>query len=324
MIAVDVLILGAGPIGLSAGIAAQKEGLRYQIIDKGCLVNSLHNFPTDMTFFSSSDKLEIGNIPFHSLSRRPRKQEALEYYRRVTEHFNLNVGLYETFLSAEKQIDGNTGFIVSTTKTKYRCRYIVNATGFYDTPVLMNIPGEKLQKVNHYFDSAHHLFRQKVAIIGASNSAIDAALEAYRKGADVSLIIRKDKIGNNVKYWIRPDVEARIAEGSIKAYYQAEVNEIHEKFILVQQDGKRFKMENDFVYAMTGYRPNFDLLRLLNIEVDVQSTQPLYNFETMESSNSGVYIAGVVCGGLKTKEWFIENSRDHGAKIMSHIKKQQK
>jgi thioredoxin reductase (NADPH) len=232
--------------------------------------------------------------------------------------------LYETFLSAEKQIDGNTGFIVSTTKTKYRCRYIVNATGFYDTPVLMNIPGEKLQKVNHYFDSAHHLFRQKVAIIGASNSAIDAALEAYRKGADVSLIIRKDKIGNNVKYWIRPDVEARIAEGSIKAYYQAEVNEIHEKFILVQQDGKRFKMENDFVYAMTGYRPNFDLLRLLNIEVDVQSTQPLYNFETMESSNSGVYIAGVVCGGLKTKEWFIENSRDHGAKIMSHIKKQQK
>ncbi|WP_299243218.1 YpdA family putative bacillithiol disulfide reductase [uncultured Aquimarina sp.] len=318
----SILIIGAGPIGLSCGIAAQNENISYKIIEKGTLVNSLHNFPTDMTFFSSSEKLEIGNLPFTSLSVRPTKQEGLEYYRRVTQHYQLHVGLYESFESVERlpNESGKNCFKITTSKETYTCNYIINSTGFYDTPVPLQIPGEQLKKIKHYFTSAHHLFNQKVAIIGASNSAIDVALEAYRKGADVTLLIRGKAIGDSVKYWIRPDIEARIKEGSIKVYYEANVSEITKNHIAFMAKNEQIEIDNDFVYAMTGYRPNIELSEALGIEIDTTTGYPKYNKTTLETTSSNVYLAGVVIGGLNTREWFIENSRDHGDKIINHIR----
>ncbi|WP_394750195.1 YpdA family putative bacillithiol disulfide reductase [Spongiimicrobium salis] len=318
-----LLVIGAGPIGLSVGIAAQKAGISYKIIDKGALVNSLYHFPTDMTFFSSSEKLEIGNLPFTSLSVRPTKQEGLEYYRRVAQHYDLSLGLYESFESVERfrDVDGQMSFKLMTTKESYSCNYIVNATGFYDTPVRLQVPGEELPKVSHYFTTAHHLFGQKVAVIGGSNSAIDVALEAYRKGAEVTLLIRGKEISQHVKYWIRPDIEGRIAEGSIKVHYRATVLEIQERQLVFQKNGERIALENDFVYAMTGYHPNFTLSEKLGIEIDAISGYPKYDTSTMETTSPNVFLAGVVIGGLNTRQWFIENSKDHGDKIINHIMK---
>jgi len=318
---VKLLIIGAGPIGLSCGIAAQAAGISYKIIDKGCLVNSIHNFPTDMTFFSSSEKLEIGNVPFVTLSVRPSKQEGLEYYRRVTAHYNLNLGLFEPFLSVEeKHAAPEKGrFQVKTSKAVYGCDFIVNATGFYDTPILMDVPGEKLEKVRHYFTSAHHLFRQKVVVVGASNSAIDVALEGYRKGAEVTVLVRREAISKSVKYWVRPDFEARVREGNIRVVYEAQVKEISPHQVVYEQHGQSFSLENDLVYAMTGYQPNFQLCDLLGIQIVPDTGLPHYDPQTMETNAKGVYLAGVVCGGMNTREWFIENSRDHGAKIANHV-----
>ncbi|MGH1334689.1 MAG: YpdA family putative bacillithiol disulfide reductase [Aureispira sp.] len=324
MNSIRLLIIGAGPIGLSCGIAAQALGIDYKIIEKGCLVNSLHNFPTNMTFFSSSDKLEIGNIPFSSLSVRPNKQEALEYYRRVAQHFDLQMGFYEIVESIKENTKetGEQCFEVHTSKTAYRCDFIVNATGFYDTPTLLRVPGEQLKKVQHYFTAAHHLFRQKVVVIGASNSAIDVALEAYRKGAEVTVLVRGKAISKSVKYWVRPDFESRVAEGNIKVYFEAEVLEIKEQQVLFKHQQQSLELDNDFVYAMTGYQPHWSLLKMLGVEMNLTTGNPLYNTETMETNRSRVYLAGVVCGGRNTREWFIENSRDHGDKIMKHIKEQ--
>lgn len=312
----DILIVGAGPIGLSCGIAAQNSGVSYKIIDKGTLVNSLHNFPTDMTFFSSAEKLEIGNLPFTSLSVRPTKQEGLEYYRRVTAHYQLHIGLYESFQSIER---ADAYFKVETSKATYTCHFIVNATGFYDTPVPLGVPGERLKKVRHYFTSGHHLFRQKVAVVGASNSAVDVALEAYRKGAEVTLLIRGKSISKHVKYWIKPDIEARISEGKIAVHYESDIMQIMDRHILFRSNGKRVQLENDFVYAMTGYLPNFKLSEKLGVEIDTVSGYPKYNESTMESTSPNVFLAGVVIGGFNTREWYIENSRDHGDKIINHI-----
>ncbi|AXT62578.1 YpdA family putative bacillithiol disulfide reductase [Aquimarina sp. AD10] len=319
----SILIIGAGPIGLSCGIEAQNAGISYKIIDKGTLVNSIHNFPTDMTFFSSSEKLEIGNLPFTSLSVRPTKQEGLEYYRRVAQHYKLNIGLYETFESVKRtsNLSNKTPFKIATSKEAYTCDFIINATGFYDSPVLLDIPGEKLKKVNHYFTSAHHLFKQKVAVVGASNSAIDVALEAYRKGAETTLLVRGKEISPNVKYWIKPDIEARIAENNINIYYESDVTAISDRHIIFKSRNQTIKLENDFVYAMTGYRPNFNLSEKLGIEIDSTTGYPKYNKTTMETTNPNVYLAGVVIGGMNTRQWFIENSRDHGSKIINHIKK---
>jgi thioredoxin reductase (NADPH) len=318
---VDIFIIGAGPIGLSCGIEAQKAGLTYQIVDRGCLVNSLHNFPTDMTFFSSSEKLEIGGIPFSSTSLRPGKLEVLEYYRRIAEQFKLSIGLYEAFESAERlDIESGVNFKVITSKGSYTCDYLVNATGFYDTPLLLNVPGEDLAKVQHYFTSAHHLFQQKVAIIGASNSAIDVALEAYRKGAEVTLLIRGKSIGERVKYWIKPNIEARIKEGSIQVFYEASVHEITPNEIIFKHQGQIKNLKNNFVYAMTGYQPQIQLFEHLGIHLHPETGKPEYDEDTLETNSPSVYLAGVVCGGLNTKGWFIENSRDHGIKIINHIK----
>ena len=296
----------------------KKKKLNYTIIEKGTLVNSLFNYPLNMTFFSTSDRLEIGEVPFISQQPKPTRAEALEYYRRVASSKSLKIRLYEEIISVSKT---EPGFEVKTTKKTYSTKTIVIATGFYDFPYLLNIPGENLSKVKHYYSEPHPYFGMDLAIIGSANSAVDAALETYRKGAkSVTMIIREKEIGENVKYWARPDIVNRIEEGSIKAYFNSNVKEITKKSILIRSTEGEISIKNDFVLAMTGYQPNFKLLKSLGVssKVDEYKT-PVYNEKTMESNVKGVYLAGVVCGGLKTNKWFIENSREHAPKIIQHI-----
>ena len=314
----DLIIIGAGPIGLACGISAQEKGLNYLVLEKGTLVNSLFKYPLNMTFFSTSDRLEIGNIPFISQQPKPTRAEALEYYRRVASSKNLNINLYEEINSVEKSIDG---FNVITSKGKYLTKSLIVATGFYDFPYLLDIDGENLKKVRHYYSEPHPYFGMNLAIIGSANSAVDAALETYRKGAkSVTMIIREKEIGENVKYWARPDIINRIKEGSIKAYFNSSVTKITEQTISIKSPEKEFSITNDFVLAMTGYQPNFKLLEDLGVDFKSDKYKtPIYNEATMESNVPGVYLAGVVCGGLKTNKWFIENSREHAPKIINSI-----
>ena len=316
----DVIIIGAGPIGLACGIEAKKNSLDYLIFDKGCLVNSLYNYPMNMTFFSTSDKLEIGEVPFISHNPKPTRAEALEYYRRVSSHWELSLKLYEEIKVIEKL---DAGFELKTTKGIYKTKKIVLSTGFYDIPYLLEVPGEDLDKVLHYYKEPHTFFGMNVAVIGSANSAVDVALELYRKGAkSVTMIIREEEIGKNVKYWARPDINNRIKEGSIKAYFKADIKEITEDKIRFKIPEKEIVIENDFVLAMTGYKPNFQLLESLGVEFQEDEFKtPVYNSITMQSNQMGVYLAGVVCGGLKTNKWFIENSRIHANIIMDHVKK---
>ena len=294
----------------------------YLIFDKGCLVNSLYNYPMNMTFFSTSDKLEIGEVPFISHNPKPTRAEALEYYRRVSTHWELKLKLYEGIKSIGK-IDN--GFELRTTKGTYKAKKIVLSTGFYDIPYLLNVPGEELDKVLHYYKEPHTFFGMNVAVVGAANSAVDVALELYRKGAkSVTMIIREEEIGQNVKYWARPDINNRIKEGSIKAYFKTEVKEITNDKIIIETPKKKVNIKNDFVLAMTGYKPNFELLESLGVEFEEDDFRtPVYDSKTMQSNQTGVFLAGVVCGGLKTNKWFIENSRDHAKIIMNNIKKTQ-
>ena len=316
----DLIIIGAGPIGLACGIEAQKRGLSYLIFDKGALVNSLYNYPLNMTFFSTSDRLEIGEVPFISNNSKPTRAESLEYYRRVTSHWKLQLKLYEGINTIEKDADG---FSIVTTKGNYRARNVVVATGFYDRPFLLNVPGESLSKVLHYYKEPHPFFGMNLVIVGSANSAVDAALETYRKGAkSVTMIIREPKIGDNVKYWARPDIVNRIEEGSIKAHFDSSITEITLNKVNFRTPKGEQSINNDFVLAMTGYQPNFELLESLGVgfQEDIFRT-PVYNSKNMQSNTEGVYLAGVVCGGLKTNKWFIENSRDHAALIVKAILK---
>ena len=315
---IEVVIIGAGPIGLACGIAAKEQGLDYLIIDKGALVNSLYHYPLNMTFFSTSDRLEIGGVPFISQNPKPTRAEALEYYRRATSHHQLELRLFEEVLDIEKKSKGH--FVIKSSKDSYKAKNIVVATGFYDAPYLLNIPGEDLDKVRHYYTEPHPYFNMDIAIIGAANSAVDAALETYRKGAkSVTMIIREKEIGKNVKYWARPDIINRIKEGSIKAYFEASLTEITETHIRFNTAQESLTIKNDFVLAMTGYQPNFELLESLQVSFhkDAYKT-PVYDDTTM-AAQEGVYLAGVVCGGLKTNKWFIENSREHASIIMKAI-----
>jgi thioredoxin reductase (NADPH) len=313
----NVLIIGAGPIGLACGIACAKAGLSYLIVDKGPLVNSLYNYPLNMTFFSTSDRLEIGNVPFISHSPKPTRAEALEYYRRVSLHWKLNLALYEAVEHVQSE---NNSFVVTTSKKQYEAKHIVIATGFYDLPNLMNIPGEHLAKVHHYYREPHIYFGQKIVVVGAANSAVDVAMETWRKGADVTMVIRDEQIRESVKYWIRPDIENRIAEGSIRAYYHSTLTEIKPNEVDIQTDNGLITIENDFVLAMTGYLPDFDFLSSLGVVLgEDEHKTPLHDPETMETNIKSVYLAGVICGGLKTNKWFIENSRVHADLIVQHI-----
>ena len=316
----DVFIIGGGPIGLACGIAAQKANLNYIIVEKGCLVNSLYNYPVNMTFFSTSERLEIGNVPFMSLNPKPKRAEALEYYRRVAKDKQLNIYLFEKVESVQR-IDDKT-YEIRTNKQNYISTNIIVATGFYDIPQLLHVPGEDLPKVKHYYDDPHYYAFQKVIVVGASNSSVDAALETWRKGAGVTMVIRKDTIGKSVKYWVKPDIENRIKEGSIKAYFNSNITAIHEHTVDIQTPDGMVTLENDFVLALTGYHPDFNLLKSLHITLSEDEKQcPLYDGETMETNQRGIYLAGVVCGGFDTHKLFIENSRVHAEMIIDDIKK---
>lgn len=313
----DIIIIGGGPIGIACGLEAQKKGLSYLILEKGPIVNSLFHYPVNMQFFSSSEKLEIDSIPFISKEAKPKRDEALEYYRRIVTSNKLNINLFEKVRNVEKEEDT---FIVISNKNTYHSRKVVIATGFYDIPNLLNVPGEKLEKVSHYYDNPHFYAGQKVAVVGASNSAIDAALECWRKGAEVSLIIRGAEVGQRVKYWVRPDIINRIKEGSIKAYYNTVVTAIHEDALELDVNGDALRIDNDFVLALTGYKPNFEFLSKLGVHLsDDEKKLPEYNEETMETNIDGLYLAGVICGGMETHKWFIENSRIHAKMIVRDI-----
>lgn len=313
----DVIIIGCGPIGMKCGIQAERRNISYLIIEKGCLVNSVYNYPTNMTFFSTSERLEIGTVPFVSHSDKPTRREALEYYRRVKDTWKLKVNTYEKVINVSGE---KNNFTVETDKGKYNCKKIIVSTGFYDTPNLLNIPGEELQKVKHYFDEAHPYAYLNLTVIGAGNSAVDVALETYRRGANVTIVIKEDKIKDSVKYWVKPDIENRIKEGSIKTYFNSGVSEIREKEIDIITPKGKITIENDFVFAMTGYHPDFNFLKMMGIKIsDDDKLIPQFNEDTFETNVKGIYLAGVVCGGMNTGKYFIENSINHAVNIFDHI-----
>jgi thioredoxin reductase (NADPH) len=314
----DLIIIGAGPIGLACGIEAKKNKLDYEIIDKGMLVNSIFNYPVNTTFFSTAGKLEIGEIPFISHNVKPTRTEALEYYRRVCDSWKLNLSLYN---EVSEIINKNSHFELKTQNGIMNSKKVIICTGFYDIPYLLNIPGEELNKVLHYYNESHPYYKMDVAIVGAGNSAVDVALDTYRKGAkSVTMIIRETQIGENIKYWVRPDIINRIESNEINVFYESEILKIKEKTIIIKTKKETKEIKNDFVLAMTGYQPNYDILENLGVEIlSDEFKTPVYNEDTMETNVKGVFVAGVICGGLKTNKWFIENSREHSQKILSQI-----
>lgn len=321
---VDVLVVGAGPTGLACAIEAGKANLRALIVEKGCLVNSLFSYPAGMTFFTTRERLEIGDIPFSSVNLKPTRTEALEYYRRVAEHYKVTIHFFERVLG----VDGSDGDFRVRTEARtgegktYATRKVIMATGYYDLPNLMGIPGEDLPKVSHYYSEAHQFYGLKVAVIGAANSAAIAALDLCRHGAEVTMIVREAELSRHIKYWIRPDIENRIKEGSVKALYLAEVKEIAADWICVHQAGQPpLRLANDYVFALTGYHPDFDLLRSGGIEISPQTMRPVCNPETLESNVAGIYLAGVIIAGMDTNEIFIENGRFHGKQILDDIRR---
>ncbi|MBS1517505.1 MAG: YpdA family putative bacillithiol disulfide reductase [Bacteroidetes bacterium] len=312
----DVIIIGAGPIGLACGIEAEKNSLSYLIIEKGCLVNSIFNYPTNMTFFSTSERIELAGVPFVSHGVKPNRREALEYFRRVKESYDLKVNTFEKVLSVEKTGDI---FSVKTDRDFYMSSNVVIATGYYDNPNLLNVPGENLPKVKHYFDEPHPYSGHKTAVIGAGNSAVDVALELYRVGAEVTMIIREESIKPSIKYWVKPDIENRIKEGSIKTFFNAEVKEIKPGSVLIKIGNKTVNIENDFVFSMTGYHPDFNFLKNSGIKINPDNV-PYFRKSNFETNVKGLYLAGVVCGGINTDKYFIENSIKHSGIIIRSIK----
>ncbi|MEL1254630.1 YpdA family putative bacillithiol disulfide reductase [Flavobacterium sp. DGU38] len=314
----DLIIVGGGPIGLACAIEAQKKNLNYLIIEKGAIVNSIFNYPLYMTFFSTAERLEIGNIPFNCLAPKPGRQEALEYYRNIHRYFNFNINLFEKVTEVHKL--ENQIFKITTDKGFYEAKNIVIATGFYDIPIEMRVKGEELPKVRHYYKEAHEYAFRDILVVGANNSSVDAALECWRKGANVTMVIRKTEINSRVKYWVKPDIENRIVEGSIKAYFESNITEIREDEVEIETPDGKVTIKNDFVLALTGYKPDLSFLEKMGIQLsDDELKIPAYNAETMETNVSGLFLAGVVCGGMQTHKWFIENSRIHASMIVDYI-----
>lgn len=312
----DILIVGGGPIGLACALEAKKNQLKYIIIEKGTVANSLYNYPLYMTFFSTADRLEIDEIPFITTKAKPGRQDALEYYQGIARQKEINIRPYEKVLNIEK----STFFQVETSKQIYFAKKVIIATGFYDIPNLMNIPGEDLPKVKHYYTEPYPYAFQNIVVVGSSNSAVDCALEIYRKGGNVTMIVRNREISKSVKYWVKPDVENRIKEGSIKAHFGSELLDIKPNSVIFKtENGETQEIENDFVLAMTGYLPDFEFLKNIGLDLKSECLNPNYNPETMESNIEGIYLAGVVCGGKDTHLWFIENSRIHAKQIINHI-----
>jgi thioredoxin reductase (NADPH) len=315
-------VVGAGPAGLACAIEATRAGLKLLVIEKGCLVNSLYHYPVQMTFFTSRELLEIGDLPLPSVNVKPTRAEALEYYRRVTDYYRLPIQFRERVVAVTSS---DENFRVETAKAggegrAYSARKVILALGYYDRPNLLGIPGEDLPKVSHYYTDPHPFYRQKVAVIGGGNSAAEAALDLHRHGAEVTLIHREANLSRHLKYWVRPDIENRVSEGSIRALFDSEAKEIAEDWIRVaRKTGEILRLENDWVFALTGYHPDFDFLRSAGVEIDPESCRPRCDPETLESNIPGLYLAGVVVAGRATNEIFIENGRLHGKQIIADI-----
>jgi thioredoxin reductase (NADPH) len=319
---VDVLCIGAGPTGMACAIEAQKVGLTAMLVDKGCLVNSLFHYPANMVFFTTPELLEIGDIPFSTAHQKPTRNEALEYYRKVAAHYQLDVRQYERVES----VGGSDGkFRVATVdrnehRHEYRARKLVVATGYYDLPNLMGVPGEDLPKVYHYYREPHPFYDTDVLVIGGKNSAAESALDLWRHGARVTIVHRGPAMRDSVKYWVKPDIENRIKRGEIPAYFNSSVREIGEDYVVLQTPNGEVDLENDFVFALTGYHPDFDFLRDMGIELSTEQCRPLCDPETLESNVPGIYVAGVIVAGSRTSEIFIENGRFHGKQIAAHLR----
>jgi thioredoxin reductase (NADPH) len=312
----DVVVVGAGPTGLACGIELKQRGVNTVLIDKGCVVNSIYHYPTHMVFFTTPELLEIGGLPMTSLNEKPGRTEALKYYRRAAEYYQLRIHQYERVLG----IHGDDGdFHIRTSTSEYRARKIVLATGYYDIPNELNVPGEDLDKVIHYYKEPHPYYNHDVIVVGAKNSAAIAALELHWTGARVTLVHRGQGISDRVKYWIRPNIENRIKSGEIQAYFNSSLVEIQPKAVVLETPEGRKTLPNDFVFAMTGYRPDLEFLGSLGIRLDPESQRPRTNPETLESDRPGIFLAGVIVAGMHTNEIFIENGRFHGKKIAEAI-----
>ena len=317
----DVVVVGAGPTGLACGIELHRRGLKTVLVEKGCVVNSLYHYPTNMTFFTTPELLEIGNIPMTSLNDKPNRTEALKYYRKVAEHYRLEIRQYER---VDRIAGGDDAFQVFTTDRLgrshvYQARKIVLATGYYDVPNMLDVPGEELDKVLHYYKEAHPYYNHDVAVIGAKNSAAIAALELWWTGARVTLIHRGAGISDGVKYWIKPNIENRIKNGEISAYFNSQVVEIRQDSIRIATPEGEISLKNDFVFALIGYRPDLAFLNATGIALEPDTLRPRTNPETLESDRAGIYLAGVIVAGMHTNEIFIENGRLHGCLIAQSI-----
>ncbi len=317
----DVLVVGAGPTGMACSIEAQKAGFKALIVDKGCLVNSIYHYPSNMVFFTTPELLEIGDVPFTTSLAKPTRLEALEYYRRVAEHYHLDIHQYEWV----KTITGEDGdFRVTATDRHdaihdYRARKIVVATGYYDLANEIDVPGEDLENVFHYYRDPHPYYDADVVVIGGKNSAAEAALDLWRHGARVTLVHRGSQMHNNVKYWVRPDIENRIKAGEIAAHFNSTVQEIGPDCVVLRTPSGVRRLKNDFVFALTGYHPDFDFLRSVGIELSAEQLRPFCDPENLESNVPGIYVAGVIVAGSRTSEIFIENGRFHGKLIAAHL-----
>ncbi|MFC4737985.1 YpdA family putative bacillithiol disulfide reductase [Bacillus daqingensis] len=315
-----VIIIGAGPCGLSAAIELQKRGIDALIIEKGNLVHAIYQYPTHQQFFSTSEKLEIGQVPFYSTERKPKRNEALVYYRRAADEFNLRISPYEEVTSVEKTENGFTLTSVHKGRKKhYHCRYVIAATGYYGSPNFMHIPGEDQAHVHHYFHEAHPYFKQKVTIIGGKNSAVDAALELEKAGAEVTVLYRGSDYSTSIKPWILPEFESLVRHGKIKMIFEAEVCQIDSDSIVYQKDGVKSHLASDAVFAMTGYHPDHRFLRNMGVNVDDDTGRPFYDPDTMETNAADIYIAGVIAAGNNANEIFIENGRWHGQLIAKAV-----
>ncbi|MDZ7638216.1 MAG: YpdA family putative bacillithiol disulfide reductase [Bryobacterales bacterium] len=318
---VPVVIVGAGPTGLSCGVELKRRGVESLILDKGCVVNSIYNYPTNMTFFTTPELLEIGGLPMTSLNEKPNRTEALKYYRRVADYFGLAVQQYERV----DRVSGSDGaFLVESTRHGtesfcYRAQKVILATGYYDIPNLLNVPGEELPKVLHYYKEPHPYYDHDVMVVGAKNSAAIAALELFWSGARVTMVHRRERISDSVKYWIKPNIENRIKSGEIKSYFGTSVSEIREKEVLLSTPDGLATVPNDFVFAMIGYQPDLSFLASVGIPLDPATNKPRLNETTFESETAGIYLAGVLVAGMHTNEVFIENGRFHGGQIAGDI-----
>ncbi|GAA0439624.1 MAG: YpdA family putative bacillithiol disulfide reductase [Bacillota bacterium] len=311
-----VIIVGAGPCGMSCAIELQKFGYRPLVIEKENIVNAIYNFPTHQTFFSSSEKLEIGDVAFITEKHKPVRNQALAYYRSVAERKQLRINTFEEVTSVKKT---NNGFHVRTEKQEYEADNVVIATGYYGQPNMMGIPGEELDKVMHYFKEGHPYFRKRVVVIGGKNSAVDAALELHKAGAEVTVIYRGSNYSESIKPWILPEFDSLVRKEEVNMIFNGKVCNVTEEAIVYEVDGETKTIPNDYVFAMTGYRPDISLLTSMGVEIDKDSGMPRFNERNYETNIPGIYIAGVVAAGFNNNKIFIENGRFHGEAIAKSI-----